>query len=380
MQNLLEKKIDLEVRRAPKWQQVKRFVVSHMASGKFVPGDALPSENQICGEVGVARSTVRQAFDELEKEGYIYRVQGRGTFFSEFPSAGRKQKQKIFALVLPSIREGLYASLTQGFDSYLSEVSMQTLICDSQEDISRQGNIFMQLLHRGIDGIAVVPTPSGKTPEFQVELLQQNKMPVVLCHRPVGDVSVPSLVWDREQVGRLAGNVLTENGHKDIAYFGVFKYEVTEAHIRGLRQVLVAEGIELPGDRTIFGPKGDNEKLDLQRERLLAGLLAQNDRPTAIVCNNETEAERLFWLSYRMGVKIPDDLSIVAFGDRHRNTIFKKMLTSVVIDELELGKKAARILCEMNDGKRPINDNSVEFMGLDLYEGNTVKKMKEIAK
>ena len=65
-----------------KWHAVKKFVMSEVSAGKYSHGDALPSENYLCEHVGVSRNTIRQAFDELEKEGYVSRIRGKGTFLA----------------------------------------------------------------------------------------------------------------------------------------------------------------------------------------------------------------------------------------------------------------------------------------------------------
>src|SRR5450756_1435327 len=48
------------------------------------PGDKIPNELALCHEYSVSRITVRQALTDLEREGYIIRKQGKGTFVS-FP-------------------------------------------------------------------------------------------------------------------------------------------------------------------------------------------------------------------------------------------------------------------------------------------------------
>ncbi len=374
MENII-KKSNTNSKPGHKWQAIRKHIVSEITSGNYLPGDAIPSENYICDIVGVSRTTVRQAFKELENEGLIYRVKGKGTFLADISNNAtdaKKEKNKMFCLVIPEIREPFYSSLTQGFEDFLSKENLQTLVCDSGNDVSKQGNIFLQLLHRAIDGIAIVPSTSGKTPGFQIQLLIDNGIPVVLCHRGVEGVRVPVVTWDREKIGHIVGETLAKKGHRDIAYFATYQYEVPEAHIKGLRYTLNQAGIDLPDSRIIFGPRGDTDDCSAQRDRLLAGLLSSVNRPTAIMCNSETEVERVFWLAYKMGIKIPQDISIIGFGDSHRNTIFKKMLTAVVLDELELGSIAARMIHEISQGLRSINDDTVVSKELHLYEGSTV--------
>jgi GntR family transcriptional regulator len=54
--------------------------LAQITNGKFEPGDALPPERVLTASYDVSRITVRRAIDELENEGYVRRVQGKGTF------------------------------------------------------------------------------------------------------------------------------------------------------------------------------------------------------------------------------------------------------------------------------------------------------------
>ncbi len=61
-------------REEPKWQSIARYLSSELIQGSYKPGEILPSENHIAKTTGFARSTVRQAFAHLEKEGFIKRL------------------------------------------------------------------------------------------------------------------------------------------------------------------------------------------------------------------------------------------------------------------------------------------------------------------
>ena len=57
-----------------------------IAEGGWVPGSRLPSERALTEKFNVGRSTLRRAFDTLEREGVIWRRVGQGTFLSEVPA------------------------------------------------------------------------------------------------------------------------------------------------------------------------------------------------------------------------------------------------------------------------------------------------------
>lgn len=76
------KKIDKNSR-IPLYYQLMDIIVEMIDGGNLKEDDKLPSERELCELYDVSRSTVRQAIQELEKEGYIYRVHGKGTFVSK---------------------------------------------------------------------------------------------------------------------------------------------------------------------------------------------------------------------------------------------------------------------------------------------------------
>jgi len=76
--------VDTEKYSPPKYFQISRGVVSMIQSGKLKPGMPVPSENEIIGKYQVSNTTARKALHELEKEGWVTRVKGKGTFVRDF--------------------------------------------------------------------------------------------------------------------------------------------------------------------------------------------------------------------------------------------------------------------------------------------------------
>ena len=68
--------------RMPLYSQLMDIILDMIEEGDLNADDQLPSERELCEKYDVSRSTVRQAIQELEKEGYIYRLHGKGTFIS----------------------------------------------------------------------------------------------------------------------------------------------------------------------------------------------------------------------------------------------------------------------------------------------------------
>lgn len=86
MPELPTRRIDRDSR-IPFYFQLKKLLEEEIASGRWLPGDRLPSEPLIGSHFALSRTTVRQALAELEGDGLILKERGRGTFIAETPSA-----------------------------------------------------------------------------------------------------------------------------------------------------------------------------------------------------------------------------------------------------------------------------------------------------
>ena len=83
----------------PLYQQVRGIFLRRIADGTWAPGDALPNEQALAGELGVSQGTVRKALDSLAAENLVERQQGRGTFITEVTPA--RSLFKFFRLARP---------------------------------------------------------------------------------------------------------------------------------------------------------------------------------------------------------------------------------------------------------------------------------------
>jgi len=70
----------------PRYQQLKDLIIGQISSGELKPADRVPSENELVESMSVSRMTANRALRELNDEGYVERVAGRGTFVSDYRS------------------------------------------------------------------------------------------------------------------------------------------------------------------------------------------------------------------------------------------------------------------------------------------------------
>ena len=79
------------MRETPKYVLIANRLRQEIAEGMYAPGDQLPQEMAIANDFNVSRITVRNALQQLENDGLIYRIQGAGTFVKEAESSTSNQ-------------------------------------------------------------------------------------------------------------------------------------------------------------------------------------------------------------------------------------------------------------------------------------------------
>jgi GntR family histidine utilization transcriptional repressor len=67
----------------PRYQQLKEMIIERISSGDLKPLDRVPSENELVASMNVSRMTANRALRELNDEGYVERIAGRGTFVAD---------------------------------------------------------------------------------------------------------------------------------------------------------------------------------------------------------------------------------------------------------------------------------------------------------
>ena len=97
-------------------QECKRLILS----GVIAPGDKLPSVRELAGSLSINPNTIQRAYRELEADGYLISVPGKGSFAAEARPLQEQKKQELFskirslsqqAMALGATREELLAQI-----------------------------------------------------------------------------------------------------------------------------------------------------------------------------------------------------------------------------------------------------------------------------
>ena len=97
----------------PLYQQIVDGLKREISEGRLMPGTALPSFRALAEDLLVSVITVKRAYEDLERDGIIYRRQGLGTFVAEAARDRSREvkRQRAEALLRDAIREATEAGL-----------------------------------------------------------------------------------------------------------------------------------------------------------------------------------------------------------------------------------------------------------------------------
>ena len=359
-----------------KHERIYTVLVGEIASGRLRPGDSLPTEHQLAEMMQVSRSTIRQTLGDLEKEGMVRRVRGQGTFVTEQVGGEPSGRTEAMALVLPETRTVFFPSIQYGFGGECRQNHHQMIVCDADEDIYKQTDAILQLIDRRVSGVALMPLGTAPTPPHHIRPLQDQNIPVVFCHRRVDGIQAPLITFSGHEVGCVAGRAIGEQGHRTIAYFAASSgATLADQYESGLRETIHQFGGTLPEQNVHYGTH-THGLVPIEHERAveakLKQILAGPDRPTAIMTSFDSSAESLYLQLGRLGLRVPEDISLVGFGGTWREGAVIRQLTSVTVDEAELGRHAARLLHEMHEGSRSLDNDEEIVLPLSLSDGQTL--------
>ena len=368
-------------RAMPKYELLREHIIAEMKAGRLQPGDALPSELEMASQLSVARNTVRQALNYLDRDGFINRIRGKGTFVQKNVHKLLTRKRGLLALVMPESNIGHYPAVQKGFERSAAAEHAQVIVSTTDSDPTRQGNAILHLLSQEVAGVAIEPADMAPfTPPYQIEMLQKQGIPVVFYHRNVEGVHAPLVSIPHLEVGRMAGRELVRHGHRRVAMFYTLpSYKAMplrsgRSYLIGLREVLRQAGGDLPED---FVLSGQTDTLDVgtQEKEIwpqIKKLFSRPDRPTAVMTSYDSMGEIVYLALQRLGLRVPEDVSIISFGGKQRQGAIVNRLTSIVVDGADIGHRANQLLNEMCASQRSIHDTEEIVMPLSLSNGITL--------
>ncbi|WNR42140.1 GntR family transcriptional regulator [Paenibacillus roseipurpureus] len=335
----------------PKYLQLKQEILSWLHAGKLKPNDQMPSENEIAEQFLMSRQTVRQTFGELEKEGWLYRLQGKGTFVST-PQTQKSRDVQTIGILTTYISDYIFPHIVRGAEAALRARGYRLLLSSTDNDKAKERESLDMMLSQPLSGLIIEPTKSAEgNPNLSYYLsLDYQHIPYLMINERYPEMNCPSLVVDDEEGGFKAAQHLIELGHRRLA--GFFKTDDLQGVNRLKGFIRAHQHYQIPLQPEFVVHYSTEEKREKPYSSALAMLENEEVRPTAFVCYNDELAIHLLEAVRTTGLQVPQDISLIGFDDSTLATATEVKLTSLSHPKTELGSDAASILLDMIENKR----------------------------
>lgn len=281
----------------------------------------------------------------------------------------RNAKSFAVAVLVPMLSSNFAATIISAIERWLLPHGYCVMVseCNDSEEMEYKKTEF--LLSRMVDGIILLPfSPKGK----QLDLIQQNNVPVVVIDQMIINHEADSILLDNEQASFDPTEKLIEYGHTDIALLsGNPSLYTSIGRINGYKKALKAHNIPLRDEYILNGNysmAGSN--------RALLNLYKHSKHPTAILCSNYEMTLGTLLTMNMLNLKIPEDVSIVGFDNLLLSQIMTPPLFTMEQPMEEMGVNAAKLLYKR------INGDYSDFPCIISHKANclpsgSIKKIKQ---
>lgn len=283
----------------------------------------------------VSAETRRRVRDAALRLGYVPSQRGR-TLSTR--STGH------VALVVGALGNPFYTEAVEHLHARLSAVGRRVVVLTDEPSTSPA---LDALADGSIDGAVLATATLDATLPRD---LAARGVPVVLFNRATDGDDVDACVSENARGAEVAAGELARLGHRRVgAILGPADTSTGRDREAGFRSALDAASLTLPDARVRRGPFSVETGA-----QALAELLAQRHPPTAVFCANDVIAVGALNAAHRLGVAVPEDLTIVGFDDIAMAAWDLFALTTVRQDLATMADAAVRLLVDrMADPARP---------------------------
>lgn len=255
------------------------------------------------------------------------------------------RRSQTVGAVFPALSVGDFAVAAQAIQSELSAADYTLLLACSDYDPElewRQARVFAQ---RGVDGLILV----GRAHHHALEpFLVERKLPFVETFVFDRDAPAPCVGPDNRKAMSTMTEHLAGLGHRR---FGVIAQsgennDRARSRLEGVREALARRGLAVRPQHLVTG------SWTIEEGRALLRRVMQTDpAPTAVICGNAHLAVGAVLEALAMGLRVPDEVSIVGYDDIEIMRHLSVPVTTVRVPGEEIGRAAARVVIDMIEGR-----------------------------
>ena len=331
---------------------------------------------QIAKELDVSISTVSKSLRNSSEIGEETRlkVQAFAKFFNYKPNnialSLKNRKTKSIGIIIPEIVHYFFSTVINGIEQVANENGYSVVICLSDDSFDKEVLNMEMLANGSIDGfIMSLSKETQYKGDFHhiTEVINQG-MPVVMFDRVTNDILCDKVIIDDKAAAYEAVQSLIDNGRKKIALVTTVDYvSVGKLRTDGYEKALLDNG--LPFNEDLIIKIEDVDTCEITISQLL------HDRAfDAVFAVNELFAVTIIKTASKMGLKVPEDLAVIAFTDGIISKYSTPSITTVSQSGEKMGNKAAKMLIERLEAEHDDDDEENENYTTEVIETHLIKR------
>lgn len=325
------------------YKEIKDYLTELIAANKNIPNYRLPSENQLAIKFSTTRITAKRALEELQDEGYIYRVHGKGSFISPDATERSELKSKDFICVLlPNIESLFISNMVDGIREALRKLGFHLLILSESIDELNSNALIKRIVGLGVKGIIVFPNSHARYNK-DLLLLALNKFPVVFIDRTLHDFDVSSVTSDHNNMGKKATELLFSHGCRNVGFISMppeFSSSVVR-RISGYEKAHTENGFRIHPEQMLYITKQDKHQVER-----IAEFFKKNPQLDGLLTYGGSTGYNVYRAILHAGISVPDQLKVVFFDDEYSQygDLLPFSPTCISQRSEEIGRKAAELI------------------------------------
>ncbi|MCM8818868.1 MAG: GntR family transcriptional regulator [Candidatus Omnitrophica bacterium] len=200
----------------PNYIRLKKILEKEIKEN-FNVGDLFYSQNYLMKKYGYSGITVIRALKELEKQGYIYRIKGKGTYVGRFKEEDEKEVKNIGILfsTIESLRNPGVNEFLSGIKNHSKNKNYHFVIfpLGGRSIEGEKGSLFrISIEKRELKGVIIADFIERKNILF----IKEKNIPVVLVGHGYEGIDIPYILPDFEFLGEKITEELIKNGYRRI--------------------------------------------------------------------------------------------------------------------------------------------------------------------
>lgn len=331
---------------------------------------------QIAKELDVSISTVSKSLRNSSEIGEETRlkVQAFAKFYNYKPNnialSLKNRKTKSIGIIIPEIVHYFFSTVINGIEQIANEHGYSVVICLSDDSFDKEVLNMEMLANGSIDGFIM---SLSKETQFKgdfhhiTEVINQG-MPVVMFDRVTNDILCDKVIIDDKAAAYEAVQSLIDSGRKKIALVTTVDYvSVGKLRTDGYEKALLDNG--LPFNEDLIIKIEDVDTCEITISQLL------HERAfDAVFAVNELFAVTIIKTASKMGLKVPEDLAVIAFTDGIISKYSTPSITTVSQSGEKMGNKAAKMLIERLEAEHDDDEEENENYTTEVIETHLIKR------